>query len=229
MLKSALPLAAIVVISLGCSNKDKDKCDEALRVTRQSLQVENTALASQWRERAYTYCDEAATLQALDAEIVKTNSDIQQRRTAEETRKAEGNQLISLFIDWAGKHRTSGNTAVAAPVCRGPEDTKQRFCDGQRKVGDKYTLTATYWEEDPEAVQFKTRLPHGFDCGALGEHKIIKSWNVEATKRAYCDITSGPLAGLKAVMSWVPAESEAKVFSAKYLEKDANLKAQLGQ
>jgi hypothetical protein len=214
---------------LGCSEKNQEKCDEALRVARQSLAIENTPLARQWRERAYRYCDAASGLQSLDAEIVKRDQEIQQRKAADATRQAEATQVMTLFVDWAAKSRATPDKAVANISCRGPEDSKERWCEGQRKIGDKYAVSVLYWEQEPEAAQFKTRVPHGFDCAALGEHRLIKSFNVEATKRSLCEITGGPLAGMKAVVSAVPAESEARVFTDKYLQRDAGLKAQLGQ
>lgn len=226
MLLTGSALFAVATL-LGCGNKDKDKCDEATRVTRQALLTENTSLARQWRDRAYTYCEDTASLTALDGEIVKTEQAIVQRKNDEARRKSEANQLVSLFVDWAGKNQGAGNRAVANPTCQGPEDTKQRWCEGERKVGEKYTFHAQYWEEDPAAALFKARLPHGFDCSALGEHRLIKSWNVGGTSKAHCEFTGGPLTGMQAVMSWVPNDAEAKVFTPKYLERMPGMKAQL--
>lgn len=233
MIRSRLCLWSVVVASascslLGCSGKNQEKCDEAIQTTRKALQLENTQSARQWRERAYTYCEAGSSLQALDGELVKTEQAISQRKLDEDTRKNEANQLIGIFVDWAGKNRTTADRAGVSPQCQGPEENKQRWCEASRKVGEKYKLTTLYWEQDVEAALFKTRLPLGFDCSALGEHRILKSWNVDATKKSHCEITGGPLAGLHAVVSSVPTESEIRVFTPKYLERDANLKAQLG-
>jgi hypothetical protein len=222
-------LLSVALSVSACSEKDKDKCDEALRVSRQSIDIGNGALARQWRDRAYKYCADGTALNTLDADIVKKEQEETQKRAAEEARKAEATQLVSLFTDWVGKNRAAPDRAAANVTCRGDEEKKERWCEGQRKVGEKYTFSVLYWEADPEAAQFKTRVPNALECAALGEHRLLKSFNVEATKRSYCEISSGPLSGMKSVVSSVPTEAEAKVFTAKYLDRDANLKAQVGQ
>ncbi len=217
-----------LVLSLllgACSKKDEAKCTEATQAVQSSVAAENFDLARQWRERAYKYCEDDGSLASLDSEIVNKQQQIAEKKAADDRRIAEATQLVGLFVDWAGKHQKAPAQAGANVRCEGEETPKkQRWCTIERKVSGKYTLEALYWEGEPEAVQFKTRVPHELDCKALGQHNVLKSWTTNGTKRSYCEITSGPLAGMKAVVSSIPTETEAKVFSAKFLEKDPALR-----
>jgi multidrug resistance efflux pump len=58
---------------------DQEKCDEAIRVTRDALTKEQPPLARQWRDRAYAICNDTAMLGSLDNEILAKETEIKQR------------------------------------------------------------------------------------------------------------------------------------------------------
>ena len=52
--------------AFGCSEKDAAKCQEALDGTRKSVAAGDASLTTQWRERAYKYCEDQTALVTLD-------------------------------------------------------------------------------------------------------------------------------------------------------------------
>jgi len=79
-------VALTLVLATGCV--DKEKCEQAVSVTRDALTKEQTDLARQWRERAWKICDDTAGVQALDKEIVDKETEI--RKRVEDAAKAAG-------------------------------------------------------------------------------------------------------------------------------------------
>jgi hypothetical protein len=69
------PGALLLCLAL-VSCVDKEKCEEAVRVTRDSLAKEQPAIARQWRERAWKICNDATTTATLDKEIVDKEAEI---------------------------------------------------------------------------------------------------------------------------------------------------------
>jgi hypothetical protein len=82
----ALIVAASSVFATGCV--DKEKCDEAIRVTRDALTKEQTDLARQWREYAWKTCDDSAMTATLDQEIVSKEAEIA-KKAADELKKIQ--------------------------------------------------------------------------------------------------------------------------------------------
>jgi hypothetical protein len=220
-----ISLLALTLAGIGCSKKNDEKCDEATQNTRKAAEAADFQLARQWRDRAYKYCRDTGALQALDGELATKERETTERKAREERRLQEAKQLLGVFTDWVAKSRQAPERAGANPQCKGPADTKARWCEIDRKVGDAYTVEAEYWEEDPQAVVFRTRIPQKLECKDLGDHALIKTWTVNGTQRSYCDITGGPLAGMKALVSSVPDQTDLKVFTPKLLERDAAMRS----
>jgi hypothetical protein len=63
-----------VLCASGCV--DKEKCDEAIRVTRDSLSKQQPDLARQWRDRAWKICSDSNLTAPLDKEIVDKEAEI---------------------------------------------------------------------------------------------------------------------------------------------------------
>jgi hypothetical protein len=79
-------VASALVLAAGCV--DKEKCEQAVTVTRDALAKEQTDLARQWRDRAWKMCDDQAGTQALDKEIVDKEAEL--RKRADDAAKAAG-------------------------------------------------------------------------------------------------------------------------------------------
>jgi len=232
------------ISAFGCSEKDATKCQEALDGTRKSVAAADAALTNQWRERAYKYCADQASLAALDREISDKQSAEATAKAAEAQRLALNAGLLKTFVTWAGDNKLAPDHASVSPKCDGDEpdagapklastDPKatQRFCTATRAAGSN-TLTARYWEADKTIELFMTKAPAPASCDDLGPNKVLKSWavpaaNGQSVKRTRCEL-SGSLSGMQAVVSQA-ANAAVYIFSPSYLEKDAALKKIAGE
>jgi hypothetical protein len=238
-----LAAAAATVSAFGCSEKDATKCQEALDGTRKSVAAADAALTSQWRERAYKYCADTASLATLDQEITTKQAAVAVAKAAEAQRLALNAGLLKAFVTWAGDNKAAPDHASVSPKCDGDDpdagapkpstDPKaaQRFCTATRSAGTN-TLTARYWEADKSIELFMTKAPAPASCDDLGPNKVLKSWGVpaangQAVKRTRCEL-SGSLSGMQAVVSDA-ANAAVYIFSPSYLEKDAALKKIAGE
>src|SRR4029453_12207991 len=102
---------------------------------------------------------------------------------------------------------------------------KDRFCMATRAAGvaGKYQLHVRYWEAEPDAVRYSTRPSSPGTRAELGEHRVVRTWDVmapggQAVKRTHCEFTTGPLAGLQGITS--AAIADVLVFSPKYAQRD---------
>jgi hypothetical protein len=229
MLGQSNPLTcacAVVVLFSGlaaCKKKDGEKCDNAQKVTRQAADVGDFPLARQWREYAYKHCDDKAALEALDKEVVEKERQKAEQSAAAERAQRELEQLLRIFADWTQQNMTAPERAAPGISCDGPENSKERWCSGQRSISGKYPLTVRYWEAEPAAAQFSVRASGEVACDKLGPATVLKTLSGGA--RVYCDMTGGALAGLKLLLTRTPEGSVVSAFTPKYLERDAGLRA----
>jgi hypothetical protein len=229
----ALAVLAMLVPTASCKRKDPEKCDQGTKVSRQALESEDFALAKQWREYAYKHCEDTMSLQQLDQAIVNKEAEVAKRKADEAQKQADRSQLLGLFMRWASENRASPGNASKAfrcdPPAPGPdgqppkEDSKERWCSATRAVDTRYSFIVRYWEAEPESVRFSTRPASPASCADLGEHAVVRTWDVPApggqmVKRTLCNLTSGPLAGMQAVVS--AAVADVHVFTAKYAARD---------
>jgi hypothetical protein len=240
-----LLLLGATVSALGCSEKDAAKCQEALDGTRKSLAAGDVALTGQWRSHAYTYCADKASLSALDKQIVDQQASEAAAKAAEAQRKAQNEGLLKAFTSWAGDNRATPDHASLAHKCDGDEvdggapkvastdpKAKERFCTATRSAGTT-PLTARYWEADETISLFTVTPPGPVSCDDLGPNKVLKSWDVpgknnQSVKRTRCELTSGTLAGMNAVVS-AASNAAVYIFSPTYLTRDAALKKIAGE
>jgi hypothetical protein len=232
----ALSMSAFLLLgATACSKKNAAKCEEATGAVRQSLKVENWALAGQWRERAYTYCEDQGQLAALDREIPTAQSAVQARKAAAEAEQRRQDQVVELFAQWAGSAATNPVSASSKVQCDGGPDapaakTQERFCERTRNVAGAEAFVVRHWEKEPTAARFVFSPPGPVTCKDLGGTEKSQ-WQIPATSggvsatRALCDL-SGPLAGWQAL---VTGANQAKqyVFSAAYLTRDAGFAQKL--
>jgi hypothetical protein len=240
-----LLLLGATVSALGCSEKDAAKCQDALDGTRKSVAAADQKLIGEWRERAYKYCADTASLSALDKQIVDQTAAAAATAAAEAQRKAQNEGLLKTFTTWAGDNRVAPDHASAAPKCDGDDPTaatpkvestdpkaKERFCTATRAAGTT-ALTARYWEADKTIVLFTVTPPGPVSCDDIGPNKVLKSWDVPATngqgaKRTRCELTTGALSGLNVVVS-AANNAAVYVFSPTFLTKDAAMKKIAGE
>jgi hypothetical protein len=231
-----LLLLGATISALGCSEKDATKCQEALDGTRKSLAAGDQGLTRQWRNRAYQYCADQAALATLDKQIVEQEAAVAAAKLAEAQRKAQNEGLLKAFTGWAGDNRAAPDHAASSPKCDGDDPdagaprvasvdrkAKERFCTATRVAGSS-TLTARYWEADKTLELFMITPPGPVSCDDLGPNKVLKSWDVPAkngstVKRSRCELTSGALSGMNAVVS-AAVNAPVYLFSAAYLSKD---------
>jgi len=238
-LRGLLALGA-AVSALACSQKDAAKCQEALDGTRKSLAASDYNLVSQWRNRSYTYCADSGSLSSLDQQIVNQQAAETAAKSAAAQSKAQNGAVLSLFTSWAGQNRATPDHASATPVCDGDDPTKpptepkskDRMCTATRSA-PPYTLTARYWDGDHNSELFMTTPPGPVSCDDLGANKVLKQWEVPSTtgqgiKRTRCELSSGALSGMNAVVSEA-VNAPVYIFTPAYLEKDPNVKKIAGE
>jgi len=244
-LQLALSLRGLLILgaavsALACSQKDAAKCQEALDGTRKSLAAADYNLVSQWRNRAYTYCADSGSLASLDQQIVTQQAAENAAKAAVAQSKAQNAAVIGLFTSWAGQNRAAPEHASTAPSCDGDDPTKpaaepkskERMCTATR-IASPYTLTARYWDGDHNAELFMTTPPGPISCDDLGANKVLKQWEVPSTtgqgiKRTRCELSSGALSGMNAVVSEA-VNAPVYIFTPPYLEKDPNMKKIAGE
>jgi hypothetical protein len=229
--------------ALGCSEKDAAKCQEAQDGTRKSVAAGNASLTTQWRERAYKYCEDQTALVTLDREISEKQAALAAAKAAEAQRVALNTGLIKAFVGWVGDYHLAPDHASVSPKCDGDDPdagapkaasnpkASERFCTATRLAGTN-TLTARYWEADKTIELFMTKAPLPVKCDDLGPNKVMKQWAVPATNgasvtRTRCEL-GGALAGLNAVVSDA-ANATVYIFSPSYLLKDPALKQIAGE
>jgi hypothetical protein len=223
------------LLTVGCNKTDPKACSHAMDVTRESLKDKNVALARRWRDYAWKQCDDKTALQAFDKEVVAGEDEITKEKQEEEQKKTQSQELLGLFVQWAGDHRASPDAAGADVSCEPEEkpekgapppklpDKPHRFCTRTRAVSDSFNLQVRYREDDPGVVHFQTIAPSDVSCDALGANKVLKKWPA----RTECEITGGRLQGLDAVITRATDGTHVEVFSTQYLDRDAALKNEL--
>lgn len=245
-MRTRLGAALVLVTTLsafGCSEKDAAKCQEALDGTRKSVAAGDASLTTQWRERAYKYCEDQTALVTLDREVSEKQSALAAAKAAEAQRVALNTGLLKTFVSWASDNRLAPDHASVAPKCDGDDadasapkraagaKTSERFCTATRSAGNN-TLTARYWDADKTIELFMTKAPAPASCDDLGPNKVLKKWDVPAAnggsvKRTRCEL-SGLLSGMNAVVSDA-ANAPVYIFSPSYLLKDPALKKIAGE
>jgi hypothetical protein len=236
-------LVGAVFTALGCSEKDAAKCQNALDGTRKSLAASDYNLTGQWRNRAYTYCDDKASLSALDKQIVEQQASEAATKAADAQRKATNEGLIKVFTKWVAENRAAPDHASATPKCDGDDavagtpaaaetKTKDRLCTATRSAGAS-ALSARYWEADKTIQLFTVTPPGPISCDDLGPNKVLKTWGVPSSTgqpvaRTRCELSGGALSGMNAVVS-AANNAPVYIFTPTYLEKDPAVKKIAGE
>lgn len=83
---------------------DKEKCDEALRVTREALAKEQPDIARQWRDRAWKICNDSNVTSPLDQEIVAKETELSKRAAdlAKQVADAAQKRMSTAGSVWRG-------------------------------------------------------------------------------------------------------------------------------
>ncbi len=224
----------LMALGSGCQRSDPEKCDQAVQVTRQAIEQENFSAAQQWREYAWKQCDDRATLESLDRELVNKRSESEARQRAAAERASTKTALLKTFLTWVADNRAAPERASATPTCDPPapddplkDKSKKRLCSATRQAGN-FQLSARYWEEEPKRALFSVKLPDVTSCEEIGATRVLKTWQVPATQgrttsRFRCEFASGPLAGMNAVLSQA-INADLYVFEPTYVEKDPALR-----
>jgi hypothetical protein len=214
----------------GCKRKDPEACNSAQSTVRQALGSEDFESAKKWRDYAYKQCADPAQLSALDKEIIDKQSEVTQRKADEDAKKKRTDELVKLFVDWAGQHKADPAGAAVNVVCTpaaDPKDekkAKEHWCTRDRMAGE-FKLGVTYWEAEPDTFEFATVAPGPVTCDDLGPNTVIKNGHDGAL--LHCNLTGGALAGLQALILRTAAGTTVSVVSPKYIDKNDAFKRKL--
>jgi outer membrane murein-binding lipoprotein Lpp len=227
-------VVAACLLVAGCSKKDQAKCDEALSAGRQAIKSGQQDLLTQWRNRAWKYCEDPAAVPALDREVVAAQQAEQERKAKEAAEKQKVSQLANAFSSWVGANRAAANKASAVPECpekqRGKKE-EERFCVATRRAGP-YEFKVRYWEAEPVAARFTMKPGVVMSCADFGPTREIHSFGIPSTtgksaKRSVCEFTGGVLNGMQLVMTEA-TNADVHVFTKEYLERDPGMKKYIG-
>jgi hypothetical protein len=155
-LRRATQTGALFLALLGTGCVDKEKCDEAVRVTREALSKEQPDLARQWRDRAWKICDDSAITSPLDQQILEKEAELKkreedlQKQVAESAKKRinTAQKVWLAFDQLEEKDRTADRLAAhkqkAAKMAQGlpPEYQKQIEDYNQREFGKREAAVA---------------------------------------------------------------------------------------
>jgi hypothetical protein len=101
--RSLLGAALVVwaaVAATGCV--DKEKCDEAIKTTRDALAKDQPDIARQWRDRAWKLCNDSSQTSPLDKEITDKEAELAKRvaDTTKQTADAAQGRLNQATGVW---------------------------------------------------------------------------------------------------------------------------------
>lgn len=228
--RASWPLLLLAVTGVGCNSKDAEKCEQALQVTRQAVATEDFSAAASWREYAWKQCEDRGTLENLDREISEARAQVEARDKAAQERRQATRDLLKVFLGFVAGHRNNPDRASATPSCDPPapndpkkDQSQERFCTATRTAGT-HAILVRYWAADPPIARFSVKLPDATTCEEIGAPNVVKTWPVAATggkttPRFRCEFTSGPLAGMHAVLSQA-VNADFYVFNPAYLERE---------
>jgi len=213
----------------GCKKKDPEACSNAQNVIRQALGSEDFASARTWRDYAYKQCDDKNSLDGLDKEIVDKEAEVKKRKADEEATKARTDQLIKVFTEWVGQHKSNPAGASVNVTCTEPADPKNpklekdRWCTRERAAGE-FKLYVRYWDAEPESYEFSTTAPGKVGCDALGAATELK--NAHAGGLIQCEL-GGTLGGAQALIIKTAQGTLVSVYSPKLLERDPSFRRRI--
>ncbi|MGE0323191.1 MAG: hypothetical protein AB7K71_41605 [Polyangiaceae bacterium] len=223
-------VAAGSVLAAGCSQKNQEKCNEALQVTRQSITSKDFNLARQWRERAYTYC-EAASASALDGEITAAEKAELDAEAKKKARQATADAITALVKQLAEQGKDDGSKIAKSATCPDKKEKKEGWCDATRTAaGDPTPIKVKYWNEEPKAFIISTKPAGPASCDALGPNTVVRTFGSTVDGKPaefkHCNL-SGGLGGLQALVGSSEELSLVQVFTSEYLARDPKLAKRL--
>ncbi|MCA9631282.1 MAG: hypothetical protein KC766_26655 [Myxococcales bacterium] len=223
-------VACGALLSSGCSQKNQEKCNEAMQVTRQSISSKDFNLARQWRERAYTYC-EASSASVLDGEITAAEKAELDAEAKKKARKATADAITALVKQLAEQGKDDGSKIAKSATCPDKKEKKEGWCEATRSAaGDPTPIKVKYWNEEPKAFIISTKPLGPASCDALGPNTVVRTFGSTVDGKVaefkHCNL-SGSLGGLQALVGSSEELSLVQVFTSEYLAKDPKLAKRL--
>jgi hypothetical protein len=212
---------------MGCENDppaSKKACFEAIDKSRQMLSVPDHPAAKDWQTRAKKEClaDQAAAIAELEKDIAKSEEKVAERAKKREESfkpKPAGQSLAPGFVEAAAKYR---------------DQKKREVCDADpcADVAAVGTLTVrrSTAKGKRDAFRVFARVSgERIGCDQLGPSKLERRWETETEIKLHCTISDGALKGMSALLEQEKERpgTHVIVFSEKWVERDAELKAQL--
>jgi hypothetical protein len=197
-------MVVAAVVASGCSEKSAEKCSHALSMSRQALELRDMNSATQWRDYATKYCEDASLVAALDAEISTKKDEVATPSPAPAPAAVGAKLDPTGFIKWIAD-RGGKLPAVENEDCYGPDDPESGWCSAAAKEsgGDEQHISVRWLKADPTAIQFSTSSVFEGDtevrCESIGASKIRRwQWNRSLKGNpllfSHCKMPQGPLA-----------------------------------
>ena len=220
-------VAFALLVSLGCEKEapaSPKSCFEALDKSRQMLSVPDHDASKGWLNRAKKDClaDQQSTLAQLEKDIaaseVKTAEKAKEREESFKPKPANQSQVPG-FVEAVVKYRDKKKR----------EQCETDPCAEVEPVGSLTIRKNTGKGKRDEFRVFTRITKERAACEQLGQGAVKKRTEGETQIKLHCEITGGPLSGLSALLEQEKErpETHVVVFSAKWLERDEQLRTTL--
>jgi hypothetical protein len=134
---------------------------------------------------------------------------------------------LSLFLGFVRAARKAPDQVSGILECAEAPQPGASLCSKiYAEPGWSDTWLVSYSKARPSA--FRVQAVFGnveLSCNDLGSSTVLRAWRFGSARKQHCAISTGPLAGLEAVVEGYPGNAKVLAFSQGYLQSDALFKA----
>ena len=138
-------------------------------------------------------------------------------------------QKLASFLGFAKVSRHAPDRVSGIAACPEGEQPTQQLCSKiYAEPGSSETWFLSYGKLKPSAFRLQAVFGNiELSCADLGASHVVRDWHFGSARKQHCAISTGPLAGLEAVVENYPGNAKLLVFSTEYLARDATFQADL--
>jgi hypothetical protein len=221
-------LLACCLPGLACKSEEtkeaRSACNEALREGRLFAKNDDLGAARAKLTVAEGACTGPRTTNVypLRAEIVRkapraTRAAEEAARTVEKQRE----QPIVPFMHWVRTRRDATDKSEKKTECVEQGDPMYGWCVASHQPVDGVEYRTRFWKNDRNTFRFSVTIEKPAVCEDLGQHRVVRTWEIDGTRRVHCELLTKEHRGLSALVTTKGERSEVDVFDAPYVARDA--------
>jgi hypothetical protein len=220
---------AVLLVSTLLVGCEKDPpllaaCQTSIQRGQSLLAVPDVSAARDWLTQAKNQCGKAPPpeLARFEEAIVETEQKLAEeaeRKRREAEPKPASESLVPKLVERVAKYRdTKGREKCA------PDDER---CNADDAIDGHAVQLWTARGKADAFLAFATLPKELVTCDQIGPNQVKRTY--QDGRKTYCALTDGPLKGLFAIVtqSRTRTESDVTIFSAKAVDADETLKAEL--